>query len=402
MIRENFYTGEPEQGSPPIGFSNMSNMTFTDPNERMANLQRQINMPFQYQPTNPFQPVQQPIGYMGYNQTQGFQGYQGNPALQMLAQRNGQPFYGYGFGGNPYFQQPQYQDRTVHVPGFNPSQDTLFDRDIEMEAIKLQNQMIDELERADYERRQRIQGYFNNQGMNYYGSPFMASYADPNIIQKYRNIANQIRQEGVERRMNFNKKLSRLVHNFLKDNTSEEDINKIYEGYSYVQKGIEIQEDARQAELKRMVPVNNQFMYQNHYAMVHNTIKSLMGDPKNMNDFFEAQGVLRVAENLENEMHERRNLTNMYSRDIFRKRIAQAKLERGDQENTNFPVLSNAAQMLDDGTMVLQAPNFFGLNNNVDRQVVINNQLEAHYEENRRRFIESIYQEGALNYGRQK
>ena len=401
MIRENFYTGEPIQGSPPsfgFGSTNMR-VTYSDPNERMANLQQQINMPFQYQPTNPF--AQQQIGSQGYNQPQGFQGYQGNPALQLLAQKNGFQNYNIPMQGNMFFAQPQFQDRVIHVPGFNPSQDTLFDRDIELEAAKLQGQMIDELERADYDRRQRIQGYFNNTyGNNYYGMPFMNSFADPQIIQKYRNMANEIRQEGIKRRMDFNKKLSKIAHRYLKDDISDEDIDKIYEGYSYTQTATTQQEDALYASLKRMVPVSNVGMYQQHFNMVHNTMQSLMGTNNDMNGFLQAQGLVQVAENLEEEMHARRDLTSMYSRDTFRKRIARAKIIREDNDSNKFPVLSNAAQLLDDGTMVLQAPNLFGLNNNVDRQVVINNQLEAHYEENRRRFIESIYQDGALNYGR--
>ncbi len=117
----------------------------------------------------------------------------------------------------------------------------------------------------------------------------------------------------------------------------------------------------------------------------------------------------------------RRDTTRYYQEDSYKRFLRRSILERSGAvtpaiqqqippmsqgENipfgNQFPTLNQAATLLDDGTISISAPNHFGLNNNTNRQIVLDNQLEQHFAENRKKFLESIYnQEGSTNNGTQ-
>ena len=119
--------------------------------------------------------------------------------------------------------------------------------------------MIIEQEEAIAQRNKRMQGYFNNNfGSNYYGMPYYSTYMDYNVLNKYKQKAAEIRQEAINKRVTFNKNLSRIANSYLGKETNEEDLTRLYEGYDYVIKGVQQQQDNLQAELSRMKPISNQ------------------------------------------------------------------------------------------------------------------------------------------------
>ena len=56
-----------------------------------------------------------------------------------------------------------------------------------------------------------------------------------------------------------------------------------------------------------------------------------------------------------------------------------------------FPTLSNTSKLLDDGTLSITAPSWISPSL---KRIQLNNELEQHFEENRRAFLESIYNQG--------
>lgn len=420
MNRFDFFSGQPVQQAYPMSGTNMTNQqvggyqvgTIT-PGAYGYNQGPQAGFMNQY--TGPSYTPQPNL------QTQNFQGYAGNPALAMLQQNNMNGGGGLGFqpyGWNPYApQQPQqYQDKVVHIPGLNFGSDAMFPDDLEERVEKLQLDMMIEQEEADLKRQKNFQGYFNaNYGAyNYYGIPYYANTVDQSVQNKYRQILMDMRQEAVQRRTNFNKHLSRLAHNFIGDGATDEDIDRVYDGYTYTIPAVQVAEDARQEELKRFVPVSNQQAYVKHHNEVHNAYQALLGNNENMNmnEFLQAQGVIQVADMLEESYAKRRDTTRYYQEDSYKRFLRKAIMERNGitapanqgqlpmapGENipfgNSFPTLNQAAKILDDGTISISAPNHFGVNNNMNRQIVLDNEMEKHFAENRQRFLQSIYNQG--------
>ena len=74
-----------------------------------------------------------------------------------------------------------------------------------------------------------------------------------------------------------------------------------------------------------------------------------------------------------------------------RKGINSNNLTNPNPESQNpFPTLSNCSQLLDDGTLSITAPSWIGNG----KQFVIDNEMEQHFEENRHKFLQSIYSQG--------
>lgn len=401
MIKYDFYSGEPAVGSPGFNVSHGpspgTEMVYaTDPNLRFQAMNNNQNNNFIT-----------PGGDGFYNRSPytaqfgAFQGFQGNPALHYMQNM------GYPTGVSQPYQMSgmtpvvQYQDRTVHVPGFNPSgTDGIFPVNIEAICDKLQTEMIIEQEEAIAQRNKRMQGYFNNNfGSNYYGMPYYSSYMDFNVLNKYKQKAAEIRQEAINKRVTFNKNLSRIANSYLGKQTNEEDLTRLYEGYDYVIPGVQQQQDNLQAELSRMKPISNQSAYVKHHNEVHHVMNQMVGQTKDMNDFLRAQGPLVTLGNMEEEMHKRRDASQFYQGDAYRRLLVKSIRDRnnkeGEQVSTpipnllaaeNFPTLQQSGSILEDGSISITAPPWLG-----NRQMFVQNEMEKHFEENRSRFLQSIY-----------
>lgn len=369
-----------------------------DPNTRYMMQREQM----QYQ-----QNMYSPDPMMGYGQPQGFmnppadpgQGYH-NPAFDMirnsptLSQQFGLPYQGYQMS-------QEYEDRTVFVPGFNPGGDMLLPSNAEDICDKMQIDMMMEQEEAIVQREKRFQGYFNNNyGQNYYGMPYMTNYYDSGVMMKYRNKISIMKQEAIERRTNFNKRLSRMVHGYLEDDYTDEKIDEIYAGQTYTIPGAIVQRDENYIRLANMVPVSNAGMYQEYEMEISNQYKRLVGDNPNMQEWLEGLGVVHSYELLEQAYHQRRDASQYYNSDSYHRLLRRSIAERDGKpaENIpmgdNFPTLNQSASLLDDGTLSITLPPWMKDKTSGADSIQITNELESHFEENRARFLESIYNLG--------
>ena len=423
MNRYDYFSGEPITGSP--SFSSVAGIS-TDMQTVMGSTPQQQPTQYNYDPNmrsmqmNPSQTQYFNPGGYGYNTgypgqmfpmnppmgntNMGFQGFQGNPALAMINNmNNGQGFSPFSGGFyNPYqMQQPVYYDKVVHVPGFNTGTEVLFPANIEEICDQLQIEMMIEQEEAIAERNKRFQGYFNNNfGTNYYGMPFTSNYMDQGILNKYRAKIEALKQEAMERRTRLNKGLSKLAHNYLGDEVTDEDIDRIYDGYSYTIPANTLRIQADVDRFSRMQPVSNQHIYAKHFNDMQRMYTQMVGENPNMNEFLQNQGIVAIYESMEEEMHKRKDGTRYYQEDGYKRFLRKAIMERkgikpesvqqnGIPMSNAFPILSQSANMLEDGTLNITAPAWLG-----GRQITLNNEMEQHFEENRQKFLQSIYAQG--------
>ena len=426
MIKENFYTGQPVEE--PVNLVDVRDVDKNDvmrqfsidPNQRM----NQINFQQNQQPFNPFMPAYNPQR-PPIQQQFGYGGYVGNPVFQTGYNSFGNPnpaFGGYSYGSgqfNSYFgnrwmqQQSEPKDQVVHVPGFNFSNSGLMlTSDAEEICDQLQLDMMMEQEEAIVKRNQRFQGYFNNNGYNYYGMPWYNSYQDTSITRKYIDKINAIKKEATERRNNFNKNLLKMAYHYLGAEIDEESLNDICDGYDYVIPANTIQMQAECSRFKNMIPVSNQQVYAKQYQESEQ-FQKFLNDENNVNQFFGSLGVMQVCEDLLEEQHRRRDGSQLYSSDSYkrylRKHIAERDgLQPSDNylnaaqviDSTIYPTLGSAGKLLDDGTITISTPSWIGGGANSLRRITLNNEMEKHFEENRQAFLQSIYsQEGINNNG---
>ena len=412
MIKTDFYTGLPVEDKPnlvdvqTIDQKNMMSQFSTDPNQRME----QMNSIQQSQPFNPFQNANTFGGYAGNPVFQSGPGvgYYQQPILNSFGSYN--PYGSYG-SYNPALQfnngyagfQPRIQDQTVHVPGLNFGSDVLLLPDAQEICEQMQLDMMVEQEEAIAKRNQRFQGYFNNNGFNYYGMPYYSSYQDVSVTRKYTDKINQMRQEARDRRTQFNKNLSRMVHNYLGDNISEEDIDRIYDGYDYVIPANTLKVQNECSRFARMVPVTNQPMYAKDFQETQKFYEAINTE-KNMNGFLQSLGIVHACDELEKELHSRRDTSQLYSSDSYKRYLHKHIMERNginpSDSNNNlntvnpslFPTLNSASKLLDDGTLSITTPPWLGSGSL--KRIQVNNEMEQHFEENRRAFLESIYAQG--------
>lgn len=312
MPQQNYY-------NPGMQQSIQSNLMYMQPQQQQS-----------YYPTTDMS-MQQQGGGIGYNQQPQYQqgpGYVGNPAFQFIQNNNYRPQrWGYNaqnrYGSNPYYfqyQQPQYQDKVVHVPGYNPTgSDYIFTSDAQDQLDQMQVDMMFDMDKAIAKHAERTQGYFNSNmyGYNYYGVPYYTSYYDQSVINKYNQKVEKLKQEALDRKLSFNKNLSKLAHNWLNDGVTDEEIDRRYEGYDYTIPGAKLQNDAQQDMLDRLVPVNSAAWYQEQDRLVSEEFRKLSPAGRNMNEFFEDCGYIRSMDNLEEEYHRRKDNKGLYDTDFF-------------------------------------------------------------------------------------
>src|SRR5574344_1643329 len=373
MKTYDFTSGEP-MDSPDILGSSTTDMNTRveyvyDPNHRFQEAQSQgaiVAPPVYNQPQMQYNPYNQPNpnfnanmaypmyqqqvkpynqyyynGSNPYNQyNNGFQqqwsGYQGAP---YAAQPN-PAIYGNSYNSGYGYQQPlqmqlNYEDKIVSVPGFNSSgSDVLLSKDAEETCNRWQMDMLMEQQEAIEKRNNRFQGYFNNNywSYNYYGNPYVMDYTDQSVTEKYRQKVMSLREEAVEKRKNLNKNLSRLCHNYLGDQVTEEQINQTYDGYTYTIPGSELRGQAEQERFARFVPASNQQMYAQHNAEVSARFNMLVRSNANMNEFLHDAGYLIENYKLEEEMHRRRDASLNYQGDTYKMCLRRSIKERLDRE----------------------------------------------------------------------
>lgn len=304
----------------------------------------------------------------------------------------GAPYMNKPFMNIPFAQQkPRYQDKIEHIDGFNPAGiNTLFSADLEEMCEKLQLEMLEENEAAIAKRKSRIQGTY---ATGFYG--WNTDYPDQEVINKYRRKVMEIRNAAVQRRTDMNKYLSQLVHGYVGDEITEEDLSMIYDGYDRKITAAEFANDDKQRWLNNLKPYSNQAEYEKHFNQLHDFYHKVSGN--NMQSFLEGQGIIRSCDNLEEEMHRRKNMGLYYDSNSYKRLLRKSIMERegieiksdqGPISPMNLPKFSTLAQsskLLDDGTLSISAPSWVG------SKIQMDNEMEAHFEENRQAFLKSIY-----------
>jgi hypothetical protein len=155
-------------------------------------------------------------------------------------------------------------------------------------------------------------------------------------------------------------------------------------------------------------------MYVEHFNMVHNAMNKLVGNAKDMNDFLEKQGLVAIATMMDDDLDKRRDTTRLYQPDAYRRYLRKSILNKMGVEEIEreltpvpgenipfgryFPALNESSKILEDGTLSISIPEGFGMGHGT-RQIVMDNEMEQHFEENRRRFLESIYNQPRVNNG---
>ena len=416
MIKTDFYSGLPvEEPSNVLDVQTLDqnnaaimNGYATDPNQRFMQISSQQQQPFNpfvpqqnyyQQNTIPYQPSMSPYR-MQFQQGNSF-GYAGNPAMGMYNNQN--------WGMQQ--MQPQFKEQTVHVPGLSFGSGMRLLSNAEEVCDKMQVEMMIEQEEAALKRQERFQGYFNNNGYyNYYGMPYYNSMNDNSIYNKYRGKVEEMRREAQERRIEFDKNLKRLCNNILGQEMSEEDLDSLYRGYDYTIPAQTMQTMYDCERFDKMVPVSNQQVYANNFDNLHNFYDGIMQqmDKQDLNGFFGALGIVQVCDNLEKEQHNRRDGSRLYDSDSYKRYLRKHIAERNGyiQQNINqpqmnaaqildasmYPTMSQSGKILDDGTITITAPPWLG--GSTGRRILVSNEMEQHFEQNRQAFLNSIYAQG--------
>ena len=287
------------------GFSGYAGSPFTS----AWNRYQQQHQPYYNQPPNYFQGYNSPFG--GYGSTYNNGSY-GSPIIN---------------AGNGVLMNTSATDVVVEVDGYNPlgCSRGLLRADAEEVCEQMEREMMAEKEKAIIEREKNAKGYFNaNMGgyMAYYGAAgatmynnFIYSTAD--IEQKYYNKVREMAEEAVQRKRNFLKGLSRMVHSYLGDGTTDEEIDMIYDGYSYTIPAATVQAKQKMERLAAMVPIDTSRQYQEHSAMVSAMFNMCTPPTGNMNDSLHNMGFLKSCLRLEEEAERRRNTGLLYSNDTY-------------------------------------------------------------------------------------
>lgn len=402
-----------------------------DPKDNSGQFAFDASAGYNYNPQQVFVPAQQPM----YQQQQFSGAPMNTPVFQQQAPGHvGNPFF-LPQGGltqpvgmyNPYTQQAFYyqpqqvpQDKVVHVDGFNPyGSKGLLPEGIESTCEQLQLDMLLAQEKVIAEREKRIQGYYVNNGFynnsyNYYGMPYMNTM-DQSVYNNYIGQLREIANTAIQTRIDFNKNISRLVHKFVGDEVSEEDIDRIYEGYTYTIPGATIQNYEIQDKLYKCVPVDNSRYYQEQFNNITKMYKSLTPDTGDLNEFLANCGFLIMEDKLEDHIHRMRDASRLYTPDTFRMYLRRYALEnniKNKQEEVKQEVksgnLSNLPSNQEEATRLLLGDAVardmaafrqriesgvvpIGPQNQYGTPVVMTDELENEFELRRGAFINSIY-----------
>ena len=363
-----------------------------------------------------------------FNNTYGYNYY--NPYMNNLNVGLGaNPYIYNNMGGNPYiynsnmgnpafsmgYIQPQQpRSLTMHIPAYNPGGEY-------MPLVGFQDK-IDDLQKEFWikEQEQSAKSNFNNYnnyGYNYYGNPYYSgNYYGMNSLRNEANtIINQMQSEARENRRQFNIRMSKLAHNISTNGRgyNEDAIEELYTGKDIENPfGITAPDLIAQNRFANLVPFDNSQIYRNHSLAASAQYSAIIRPDANLKECFDNTGIIGAEYILEEEAHRRRDCSNMYDssdsgyRYFVKKKAAeryaaqngiqQPSIHRSFNLNTpggnndinlarsnltQFPLLSSAATLSDDGTLNIECN--FGSRKG---QIYSVNQNEAKYDQDRERF----------------
>lgn len=310
-----------------------------------------MGYPYQGQSFNP-----QQSGYnMGY-------GYNPNPVFQQQAEDSisiAGANYNNGYYGNYGQHAPDKIQITLKTPslGGEYMPPANYQNKIANMQLDYMCKEIEEDVRLDHERKNMKYGESNVYGVNnFYGNPYFGYYgADAirgNVIQEIETFKNEAR----ERRKEFDIGLYTMVHNYLNDGITEDQVREAYEGKTitvdtpyYIKANYFPDPEAEWG--KYSVPYEDQEykMWRASDAALQARLDEFVPPDSNMREFFAKIGDYMLANALEEEYRKRdlqssqRINTNSYLNYI--KKTEQNRYMRsqnnyaGDsyvQENANF------------------------------------------------------------------
>ena len=430
MITTDFYTGEPViTGSPPT-FSNPNIIGQASQDEMEATNLASFGK-YDYDPgTRNVAPMMQstiyPGGY-GYNQNfgmymqppqYGIGAYSyGQPQYQYSTYGNIQPTYSqYRYGYQPYYYQQPQMPTTYHINGVGNNGEFMPPADYEKRINELQSEYWAKQQEIDAQRSVDIsQSAYNNpygySGYNYYGTPYYNPYQYNSLNNEMMQKAKELEDEARQNRMDFDMKIARLAHGFVKDGISEEALRERYMGKDVPipQAIIPNYEDYyMHSHLLSMVPYDNSQEYRDFHASVSREFHQIVGADMNLKDTFANMGIIAAQWEMEEEMHRRKDAGNLYnsgdnSYKYFVRKKAQERYcqEKGiqmlpggqgfnaQQAKKDFvnssSVLSQSASLADDGTLNISLNIPCNVGSHAGEVYTVN-QNEAEYQERRERF----------------
>jgi len=323
---QNGYTGPGPNSQLSFGY-------MQDP-QVQSPIQPVVNTPYGQMPYGGFSPYQMNMG-MGYQGApmniphfSGERTYQNpvpNPVFQQMGSGQAtQPIGLYNpFGQNVYYN-PMPQDQVVHVPGLNVGgSDYLLPADVEEKCDQLQADMYREMDAAYEKRQQRMQGYYNMNGTNYYGMTYYNSWFDQNIYNQYTARIREIAYEAQEKRRNLNRKLYGCVANCLGIQISPEQEDFILNGYDYVIPGSTLYEAKQQERFSKVVEIDPAIPYRKADAAI-SAFYQQFNESDNMNDWLGTDCAMFItADRMEAQIHKNRNLSGGYDRGTYRSMLRQ-------------------------------------------------------------------------------
>ena len=270
-------------------------------------------------------------------------------------------FYGMDFGRN----MSSNEELKTYVEPLRPNGEYLpfTDQEDRLNAIfeKEYHRMV---ENDDF--------YGNNFGSNYYGSPFAMSSRSSQLERDLAELARKNR----ENRKALDIRLSKLAHGFQNDGVTDEDIEKMYNGY-VVNTGIRAASYNRRAALSMMVPVsdNHEYYMQLDRMVTDNFYKTLgVSEHCTMKEFFDNIGAYGYQLALIEEKKKRME-TKQYDKDTFayvvRKKAIENHIMRYGNKNIDYLIL-NADQVTP--AMIQNQPEGFNhaFDNLAQQQLMLN------------------------------
>lgn len=318
---------------------NINDMRFQNPyymeylnNQQAMQQQAQQN---QYNPNigyNYNQQIQGNYGNPYYQQQNGYYPQYGNPYENQGIQNLNPPTY---YGNNPYYQQQQ-QPNVIHIQPFSLGGEFMPSVGWEEKLDKIESElwfkMQDELaENAVI--RSNGPGY-GNMGPNFYGSPY-TGYGMTKAEQEAIQAAREMEEEARQNRINFNIKIAKMVHNYLGDDYDEQELIETYTGKDVPVEQIDYDPVfvAKMNRLANMVPVDTSLKYKQHYLQVKAEHDAIVPADANMQEGFEAMGMLAMNYALEEERKRRRDCGNLYDQDAFKYLVRKKAAERHLQKH---------------------------------------------------------------------
>lgn len=370
MIKTNFYNGEMSTNEQYISEAEaMQNAGF---GQYAVQQQQQAYIP----------PTTYGLGGNVYQQQYPQQQTYPNPYMNQYQQNQyQQPFsYGnrintgvYGNGYNPgylqFYDKPKEEPGMVYIPPLNPSGNQymlpanfneiageLIMRYTKEEA-EFQGKQI-AAEAARKRQGQTNYSYNNNYGFgyNYYDSSLFAPSYQQNFRSSIMDDLEEIKASAREARYRFDTHMSKLVHHYLNDGVTDEQIEELYKGrYVPVEKNVYTNcaaQDKMQERLRNMVEIDPTEPYRLAQVAAQREIQSILPPDTTIEEFGSRAALLYSKWELEELYERRRSFRNDYDPSTYR-RILREKIAEKECNKRGFSLMTTRSEIPHEITKII-------------------------------------------------